>query len=159
MLHNIDGPSASEVKGGNDDLATELALQTHPVVLFLKEEIERSSALLRELATVFTAEICALSEASNLHMAKLGVIRLSEALQSEDRIQQRLWDIGLALEMLEGAIDPSNVADRRQLSSMIIKRLKLNEMQVALAIKANVHGEIIGSRAAHEPSVGDIDLF
>ena len=152
-----------EASLGSEELRTEaianLSNHTSPVVAFLKEEIEQSSQLLKKLAEALVEEVCVLSETLDSPVVRASTGRMNEALQVEDRIQQRLWDMACALGMLEKAIDTENYGYNHHLPISIIKELKLNEMQLALASKANLHHDVIAPYLSNEPNLGDIDLF
>ncbi len=159
MCHDVDPPLALRATCAKSLNAAELLAQVRPVVHFLKEEIEQSSELLRQLAVKLTAELRVLSEANDLHMVEASVFRMSEVLQNEDRIQQRLSDINSALGIVDRSFHPAHAADHQHLSVSIMEQLKLDEMQFSLAIKADIHDSGVTSRSMPTPSLGEVDLF
>lgn len=159
MHYDIEQLSVSETTVGKRPTLADFLIQTQPVILFLKEEIEHSSELLHKLANAFNMEINVLSETEDLDKVKISIFQMTEALQNEDRIQQRLWDLITTLNALERIFDHNNNVSPDYLSTSILRQLKLGEMQKALAIKANIDDPSIALGSLEAPSLGDVDLF
>lgn len=159
MKNGIDHTVISDANYAKNESNDDILRQVNIIVHFLREELDHSSGLLRRLADTFTAELCTLSASSDHQLVDSSIVRMTEALQGEDRIQQRLEDICSALAMLERAVDPIENAVNIQLSIAIFQKFKLEEMQAALANKANLNNQTMPSRNHVVPNIGDVDLF
>lgn len=125
------------------------------IMAFLGREIDHSSALLRDLATCLTDVIHTSDEASD---ARPCLSHAMQALQNEDRIQQRLSDLKNTLLILEHVLQASARPPAVDLDRAIIDQLRLEEMRDAYAECVGLSGHVV--RATGDvPAAGDVDLF
>ena len=127
------------------------------VMAFLGGEIDHSSVMLRDLATCMSDAIFALGEISDLPPS---LAHATQALQNEDRIQQRLSDLRSTLLVLEHVLQGSVWPPAVDLDRTIIDQLRLDEMREAYAASVGMPGhEVKRTAEATMPSAGDVDLF
>ena len=136
-----------------------LLVQVQQVLVFLKEELEGSTSMLSRFAEELNSEICLLNERCNSENMESSIDRMSETLQAEDRIRQRLIDIASALRVVEQVMASPSEEEFSRLPTIIIGELRLGEMQNALAVKADMREIFASSSAPIAPSLGDVDLF
>ena len=105
-------------------------------------------------------EITTLARADDLADVMRSVQCLSEALQHEDRVQQRLDDVCATLRLLDQALVSTPGSEGEALHATIAGRLRLEEMRAAFAVKLGCPPS--GGKARdsdHVPRAGDVDLF
>ena len=131
-----------------------------PIVSFILDEVQQSSEILRQLSEVVSSEIAALARADDLVDVMGSVHRLSEALQREDRVQQRLDDVCATLRLLDRSLASYQGSNGDELHATIASRLRLEEMRAAFAVKLG-HPPSAGLERASDnvPRAGDVDLF
>ncbi len=127
------------------------------VMAFLGGEIDHSSVMLRDLATCLSKVIFALGEMAEIPPS---LADITQALQNEDRIQQRLDDLRSTLLVLEHVLQTSTWTPAVDLDRTIIDQLRLDEMREAYAASAGIPGyEVKRTADVAIPSAGDVDLF
>ncbi|MGI9488796.1 MAG: hypothetical protein ACR2RF_23505 [Geminicoccaceae bacterium] len=127
------------------------------VMAFLGGEIDHSSVMLRDLATCLSDAIVNLGEISDLSPS---LAHATQALQNEDRIQQRLSDLRRTLLVLEHVLQASTYPSAIDLDRTIIDQLRLDEMREAYAASVGMPGhEVKRTAETTTPSTGDVDLF
>lgn len=130
------------------------------ILAFVNREIDQSATILHDFARNLSDEFCALSEAEDHDIIKERVLAATIALQSEDRVQQRLLDLRKTLSLLEQALlagEPDVGAD---LDHAIIGQLNLDEIRFAFAQSVGMTSAVPApADPAKAPSIGDIDLF
>src|SRR5262245_39463895 len=120
---------------------------------FLRIELGHSADLLASLAARLSVEFCGLVEPEAEDDRHARLVRIHEALQTEDRIQQRLRDLSGVIAALELALAPAASRDDRELDIVIGRKLRLEELRSAFSGKGS-----IGS-TGHRPatvSAGDV---
>lgn len=124
---------------------------------FIGEEIDQSLVMLRDLASSLSEVIIALSDPS---ASRPCLLSATQALQNEDRIQQRLSDLRGTLLVLEHVLQAGSVPPAVDLDRAIIDQLRLDEMREAYAASIGMpfHGDD-GTSRTDKPSAGDVDLF
>ncbi|MGI9451554.1 MAG: hypothetical protein ACR2QH_13110 [Geminicoccaceae bacterium] len=127
------------------------------VMTFMGGEIDHSLAMLRDLASCLSDVILALDEESDSRPCLLSA---TQALQNEDRIQQRLSDLRSTLLVLEHVLQAGTWPPAVDLDRVIIDQLRLDEMREAYAASVGMpcDGTKVMSKAG-KPSAGDVDLF
>lgn len=131
-----------------------------PIMAFLGSEIDRSSTMLRDLAECLSNELFALSETGDVSGFQPNLSKATQALQNEDRIQQRLSDLRRALLVLEQALETGVQPAGTDLNRLIIDQFRLDEIRDAYATNVGIDGQ--NAKPAGEidvPSAGDVDLF
>ena len=135
--------------------------QLGPILDFMKSEIAQSSEMLRDLSGTVSAKLGLLADSEDQSAIIECVLHLSEAMQNEDRIQQRLNDICAALIFLERNLrhccDPIY---RLDLNRSLVNELRLAEMRAAFASRVGMslpEGELPASKDTVR--TGDLDLF
>lgn len=141
---------------GRDDAAHPLA----PIMMFLSQEIDQSSAILRDLAACLSDVIVTFSELDDAPRTRSCISSATQALQTEDRIQQRLSDLRRAVmvmeHMLQAGLSPFTV----DLNRTIIDQLQLCEMRDAYAASVGMTDREMSEKpTVTRPSAGDVDLF
>ncbi|MGI9419070.1 MAG: hypothetical protein ACR2RA_14670 [Geminicoccaceae bacterium] len=126
-----------------------------PILAFLKQEIDQSAIILRDLAGRLSCELCTLGTAGEAHDLRSSLLAATIALQAEDRVQQRLSDLGATLLVLERILAEDAPID---LDQTIIESLRLEEMRAAFAAGVGM-ADAVPSPPATAPSIGEIDLF
>jgi len=129
------------------------------ILSFLKEEMEISSDLLRRFSHDIGVEIAATSESANADLLHDHIFRLTEVLQCEDRIQQRLKDMIATLDVMHKTFNSIGNDGFDCLIECVRDQVLLEEMQYSLASKADLDGPLAVSRPNPAPSLGDVDLF
>lgn len=128
-----------------------------PVVTFVGEEIDHSLVMLRDLASCLSEVILALDDPSSSRPCLLSA---TQALQNEDRIQQRLSDLRSTLLVLEHVLQAGASPPAVDLDRTIIDQLRLGEMRDAYAAIVGMAGHEVTKKAAVDiPAAGDVDLF
>lgn len=145
-------PGRQQPGGGLRDIA--------PILAFLRREIDQSAVILRDLATRLSDEICALGATDDEGFLQPRLSQATIALQNEDRVQQRLRDLGATLSMLERMLAKGDLAVGADLEQAVIDSLRLEETRRAFAIDVGMADAFSQpSSPAAPPSVGEIDLF
>ncbi len=124
----------------------------------IRREMVRSADMLSELAGSLTEELLGLMQLGSDPAVNVLVGRMSQILQVEDRIQQRLQDICVALSLLQDAMEADGEIPMDRLASLIAQRLMLGEMRIAFA---GLDGAGPADDPASPPGAqpGEIDLF
>lgn len=131
-----------------------------PVLAFLRREIDQSAAILGDLVRCLSHEICALGAAADREFLLPMLSEATVALQNEDRIQQRLRDLGAVLSVLESVLAEGGQAGDVDLERAIVESLRLEETRNAFAVEVGLSDKFSQpSSPAETPSVGEIDLF
>ncbi|MDH3659460.1 MAG: hypothetical protein OEU92_05425 [Alphaproteobacteria bacterium] len=131
-----------------------------PVLAFLRREIDQSATILRDIARCLSDEICALGASSDGEFLQPRLSQATIALQNEDRVQQRLRDMGATLSMLEHMLAEGDLAAGDDLGRAVIDSLRLEETRRAFAIDVGMTDRSSQpSGPVGPPSVGEIDLF
>lgn len=125
------------------------------IMAFLGGEIDHSSAMLRDLATCLSDVIHSFDEASD---GRPCLSHAMQALQNEDRIQQRLSDLRSTLLILEHVLQASTRPSSVDLDRAIIEKLRLEEMRDAYAASVGLSGHAL-TPTVNTPAAGDVDLF
>ncbi len=142
-------PDQNNVPERGDSLTSAMA--------FIGEEIDHSLVMLRDLATSLSDVIIALSDPSN---SRPCLSSATQALQNEDRIQQRLSDLRGTLLVLEHVLQAGTWPHAVDLDRAIIDQLRLEEMREAYAASTGMScHEVGGVPKVDKPSAGDVDLF
>ena len=153
--HNgVAPPHHAKSAAGHDhhDLATALA--------FIRRELSQSATTLGDLADRLSQTLCALASSDDKGSFQSHLADGTIALQSEDRIQQRLCDLTSILAVLERSLADGQSQSGIELDQTIIDSLRLEEMRHAFAVAAGMPNTLHQpSDEAVKPSVGDIDLF
>jgi len=124
---------------------------------FIGEEIDHSLVMLRDLASSLSEVILALSDPS---AARPCLLSATQALQNEDRIQQRLSDLRGTLLVLEHVLQDGTWPCAADLDRTIIDKLRLEEMREAYAASVGMPDyEANRTSEVNKPSAGDVDLF
>lgn len=140
-------------KGGTPEPGQSLA----PVMTFVGEEIDHSLVMLRDLASCLSEVIFALHDPS---ASRPCLLSATQALQDEDRIQQRLSDLRGTLLVLEHVLQAGTWPPAIDLDRAIIDQLRLDEMRDAYAASVGMScHEMKETPKADRPSAGDVDLF
>jgi hypothetical protein len=130
------------------------------ILAFIGHEIDHSLAMLRDLAALLSAELCALGQADSVKAVQQGLIASTIALQNEDRIQQRLSDLRSVLTTLEGALADTDSPKGADLALAISHQLRLEETRAAFTYALGLTEERPGPKnTIPAPSIGDVDLF
>lgn len=137
--------------------------QDHPlasIMAFLGSEIDRSSAMLQDLAACLSEVVVALTENDGSTDFTPCLSSATQALQNEDRIQQRLGDMRRTLMILEHVLDDGVWPSAARLDHSIIDQLRLEEMRYAYAVSVGVLDQLPKKvDGITKPSAGDVDLF
>jgi hypothetical protein len=145
-------PRQPEKRGDNKHLALILA--------FLGREVEQSATLLRDLAEKLSDDFSAICSAETAEEVQDRLVSATMALQNEDRLQQRLSDLGTAIIVLERTLVDGMPASQADIDRAIIDKLRLDETRSAFASSMGLaDGQHQPSKVTKEPSIGDIDLF
>ena len=146
--HDVD----KHVRGNVRELSAVLAC--------LRLEIDRSAAILRDLAGRLSQELLALGASAELGDLQPRLAAATIALQNEDRVQQRLCDMSAVLSLLERALADGDLASGPDLYQSVVDTLRLEETRNAFACELGL-ADIVSdlSSPAKPPSVGEIDLF
>lgn len=135
----------------------------HPlasIMAFLGSEIDRSSAMLQDLAACLSEVVVTLTENEDDADFRLCLSSATQALQNEDRIQQRLGDMRRTLMILEHVLDEGVWPSAARLDHSIIDQLHLEEMRYAYAVSVGVLDQLPKKvDGITKPSAGDVDLF
>jgi hypothetical protein len=128
------------------------------VIGFLRHEVALTSALLDDVSAVLIVELGALVAVTRSYDGP--VARMTEAIQREDLIQQRLKDLDAALGVLEQRLADACTAGAQRdhaLGEQIAARLQLGETRARLMRELGRPGTI----ADHlpPPRAGEVDLF
>ncbi|MGI9508149.1 MAG: hypothetical protein ACR2QJ_02230 [Geminicoccaceae bacterium] len=130
------------------------------ILAFIRYEINQSATILRDLAEQLSNALCALGTTNDENVLRSNLIAATTALQNEDRVQQRLVDMGMAMSVLEEALADEALETRADLDRAIIGSLRLEETRGAFAILVGMADAFPKpSSPVHTPAVGDIDLF
>lgn len=155
-----EGVQPLAVGGARDGGAALDRRHVGTILAFLRREVDQSSAILRDLAERLSDEFCALSRANDANDVQQRLFASSMALQNEDRVQQRLDDVRMALSILEHALNTGDPAIRADLDRAIIERLCLEETRGAFAVSVGLASPHLQSPGdVRKPSAGDVDLF
>lgn len=144
----------------DQSLQVDLDHSLAPIMAFLGREIDRSSTMLRDVAECLSNELFALSQTGDVSGFQPCLSKATQALQNEDRIQQRLSDLRRALLVLERALETDVQPAGTDLNRLIIDQFHLDEIRDAYA--ANLGMDEQNAKPAVEvnvPSAGDVDLF
>jgi hypothetical protein len=122
---------------------------------FLRVELGRSADMLGELAAILSDEVCDLMVVQNEEVRNDKLTRIYEALQNEDRIQQRINDLKEVIAVVARALAPAASRPDRDLEALIGRRLRLEELRAAFTGKGDRNAAIL------EPPItaGEVDLF
>jgi hypothetical protein len=162
-VSNSHGPEwdDDEHKGfGPDPFAVEDQCAFWPALQrcldFLRVELGNSAGMLSSLAAELTREVCGLMDPDEEDSRQLRLVRIHQALQNEDRIQQRIRDLSEVLAALETALAPAASRDDRDLDIVIGRKLRLEELRAAFGSKDGGLGTMSPSSSIPP---GDVDLF
>ena len=125
---------------------------------FLRHEVSLTSSLLDEVSAVLIVELGALVAATRSYDGP--VARMTEAIQREDLIQQRLRDLDAALGVLEQRLDDAcavGATGHHELGAEVAARLKLGETRARLMRQLG-QSDIIADHLP-PPRAGEVDLF
>ncbi|MGI9504717.1 MAG: hypothetical protein ACR2RE_16870 [Geminicoccaceae bacterium] len=169
--HHVATELLDQTLGGHDlnDAAVSAAMEAEirvdrrhlrSILAFFGREIDQSSTILRDLAEQLSHELCALGQATDMEAIGPGLAASTVALQSEDRIQQRLGDMRTALSILEQTLALGDSLNEADLNLTIIEQLRLEEMRYAFALGLDITDQLQRlSKPAKAPTLGDVDLF
>ena len=131
-----------------------------PILAFVRQEVDESAAILRDLAERLSQALHALATTADRNVVQSSLFAATTALQNEDRVQQRLSDLGAALSVVERALIVGSPATGADLDRTVIDSLRLEETRGAFAINAGMADALAQpSNEPETPTVGDIDLF
>lgn len=154
------GPDISKLMPPVDDRSSGDHRDLVPILAFVRQEVDLSAAILRDLAERLSQALYALGTAEDDNVVQSSLFAATTALQNEDRVQQRLNDLGAALAVVERALTMGTPTTGFKLDRAVIESLRLEETRGAFAINAGMADILAGSpNQPKAPSVGDIDLF
>ncbi len=131
-----------------------------PILAVVRREMDQSAAILRDLAGCLSRELCTLGTAEEKRALQSSLLAATIALQNEDRVQQRLRDLGEVLSTLENILSKNTVSSSSDINRAVIESLRLEEMRRAFAIGAGFVDDLPQSLGATKPpSIGEVDLF
>ena len=154
------GPDIAKLMPPVDDRSSGDHHDLVPILAFVRQEVDLSAAILRDLAERLSQALNALGTAEDDNVVQSSLFAATTALQNEDRVQQRLSDLGAALAVVERALTKGTPTTGVKLDRAIIESLRLEETRGAFAINAGMADILAESlNQSKAPSVGDIDLF
>jgi hypothetical protein len=129
----------------------------HAALDVIRAEMVRSADLLSDLARSLSEELLGLMRLGSDPAVDALVGRMSEILQAEDRLQQRLQDICIAVGTLQETLE-ADAPPPGALGALIARHLRLDEMRLAFAgdaaaLEAQAFASVAPIRA------GEVDLF
>jgi len=131
-----------------------------PILAVIRREMDQSATILRDLAGCLSLELCTLGTAEEKDTLRSSLLAATIALQNEDRVQQRLRDLGEVLSVLEYFLSKNVTSISCDVNQAIIESLRLEEMRSAFAIGVGMVDDLPqSSSTAEPPSIGDVDLF
>ncbi|MEM9629143.1 MAG: hypothetical protein AAGA21_23150 [Pseudomonadota bacterium] len=130
------------------------------MLAFVRHELSQSATTLGDLAERLSQTLCALASSDDKDSFQSHLADGTVALQSEDRIQQRLCDLTAILAVLERTLADGPSPSGAELDQAIVESLRLEELRHAFAVAAGMPNACHQpTDDAAKPSVGDIDLF